>query len=258
MMKALPMAIPEIPSLWNQILETLIAGPAAWQSPEQIASAIGRDPKTIGDTLALMDAAGWLEVWECPEPVEIRVTLTSWAASRLGVRLAEFGQDLGLRWIEIGQPEPAPRRARGVVVAGALEELDLVLDSLPEPDAFSAELDDEPSRNAQTPQLPTAKYGPTLLIGDRLTPWPGPDSTREKAGVCPACQGRQLSPRAYCLRCDRWGLDSTRSNRQPARRPARPRSVRNERASAQKLREIRKARRRARFQGRSPSRNQTE
>jgi len=40
-----------------------------------------------------------------------------------------------------------------------------------------------------------------LLTGCR--PW-----AASYRGDCPACLGRPLRPAVYCLRCDRWGLDS--------------------------------------------------
>src|SRR5690606_6510073 len=133
------------------------------------------------------DLAGWLDVWECPEPAEIRVTLSTWAANRLGVRLVEFGKGLESRWVEAGQPEPPHSRARGVAASGALEDLDLVLDSLPAPGSAAIELDDDPTAAAKGSHSRASREAPILLIGDRLTPWPGP--VGEGPDACPACQG---------------------------------------------------------------------
>ncbi len=46
---------------------------------------------------------------------------------------------------------------------------------------------------------------PAILLGSALTPWPGPLAA--KGRICPGCRSKPISERAYCLVCDRWGLD---------------------------------------------------
>ena len=65
---------------------------------------------------------------------------------------------------------------------------------------------------------------PTLLLGQNLTPWPGPEAFA-LAEVCPACAGAPLRPHMYCLGCDRWGLDEEFAKLSPMSRTARARGV---------------------------------
>lgn len=239
----------DLPATWLQILKSLTAGPLAWRTPTELAGALGRDRDELTDELATMDVAGWLDVWERPAPSEIVVTLSAWGAGRLGVRLAENGGGLSYRWIEADQPEPGHFRARGVAASAPLEELDLVLDTRPAPGASIDDLDEAEALDDDAPGAPRDWPCPTHLVGEGLTPWPGPAAT---VPVCPACRGRRLGTREYCLRCDRWGLDHRlrqAADRERARTA--PRSPgRDEPAQTRRLRDRRKARRRSRLTAR--------
>jgi hypothetical protein len=245
------MAITELSPLANRILNALTNGPRAWEPPAALAERLGEGEDRLTDELATLDVEGWLEVWERPEGLS--VTLTAWAAERLGVRLAECGGGLSYRWVEVGHPEPAAFRARGVAASAALEDLDLVIDPAPGPDADLGRFDAECADAKGPAGLPR----PAHLIGDGLTPWPGPDRG-EAPSACPACLGRKLGPSEYCLRCDRWGLDRERPARAPRPAPAesrtpappRPGASPQARGPAERLRDRRKARRRARFRPR--------
>jgi hypothetical protein len=239
---------------WRTILDALTSGPRAWVTPGGLATRLGREAEALTDELASMDVAGWLDIWERPEGVA--VTLSAWGAERLGVRLAECGGGLSYRWVEVGHPERAAFRARGVAAGAPLEDLDLVFDPAPPPDADLDALD-LPSDDGDDPVDPATLPRPNRLVGDRLTPWPGPgaDRPRGEASGCPACRGRELGPRDYCLRCDRWGLDGRlrpvrrggASSKARARNP-RPEGTRaGPPPEAQRLRARRKARRRSRF-----------
>ncbi len=255
------MAIPEIFPAWNAILTTLTSGPLAWRTPTELASLLAWDLEQMTDELASMDIAGWLDVWERPGDEEVAVTLSAWGADRLGVRLAESGGGLSLRWVEAGQPEPVHLRAKGVIASASLEELDLVFDALPAPGACLDDLDSEPVLSEENPNGPTFWPAPTQLLGERLTPWPGPGPVAERPGEvsksCPVCQGRRLGPHQYCLRCDRWGLDHLL---RPVPSRERPRAASHDRddQAARKLRDRRKARRRLRLRDRfaDPSQRQ--
>jgi len=215
------------------IFEALTGGPCAWRTPAELAAELGREPESLTDELASLDVDGWLDVWERPEGPA--VTLSALAAELLRVRLAECGGFL-FRWVDADRPERDGYRTAGVMSAAALEELDLVVDPSAAPDA------DDPAG--------TAWPYPTRLLGDGLSPWPGPgpvghDGASEGPAACPCCGGRPLSAREYCLVCDRWGLDD-RLRAEAARRPSRPATPRDDRAEAEKLRARRRERRRAR------------
>src|SRR4051794_39418630 len=102
----------EMPDEWRPVLNALLAAPIAWQSPEEIAVALGADVEATADLLSLMDVAGWLSVWDGDAgPV---VTLTALAAERLRVVLVEVGPDETPRWASAGDPPPPRPRAKHV------------------------------------------------------------------------------------------------------------------------------------------------
>ncbi|GIW88404.1 MAG: hypothetical protein KatS3mg108_2728 [Isosphaeraceae bacterium] len=82
---------------WRAILDALIRADHTWQTPGALARWMGRDIEQLTDTLAEMDLAGWLAVWERPDGV--RVTLSAWAARQLRVRLVEAGGVGRWRWL---------------------------------------------------------------------------------------------------------------------------------------------------------------
>ncbi len=233
----------EIKDAWQSILSSLIRGSVAWQSPVELAGRLGRDVDAVTDELASMHVAGWLSVWERPDGIV--VTLSSWGAERLGVRLGNFSEDQPPRWTEIGAPEPPSPKARRVAAGAAIEELDLVFDPLPSPD-LAVEVAEDISRNVLGGRSKLMISAcPTLLIGERLTPWPGPALLAKRC--CPACHGQPLNAIAYCLYCDRWGLEHLLLSGSGSERLARPDRPRISGQEAARLRNRRKARRRSRF-----------
>jgi hypothetical protein len=189
-----------------RLLRALTAAPIAWLTPAQLASRIGGPRESAFDALADLDASGWLDPWEADG--EFYVTLTPHAAERLGVRLVPAGRSDTLRWVPVNDPEPCPRApGRG---QGDVDALDLIPDPAPGPEA-EVEAAERAERMvhrhprgvhvASEPSLPR----PTILLGSGLTPWPGP--VEAKARICPGCLSGPIPERAYCLVCDRWGLD---------------------------------------------------
>jgi hypothetical protein len=189
-----------------RLLRALTAGPIAWQTPAQLASRIGGPRELAFDALADLDASGWLDPWETDG--EFYVTLTPHAAERLGVRLVPAGRSDTLRWVPLSDPEPCPRApGRG---QGDVDALDLIPDPAPGPEAEveAAERAERMiRRNPRGNQVPSESSfpRPTILLGSGLTPWPGP--LAGKGRICPGCRSQPISERAYCLVCDRWGLD---------------------------------------------------
>jgi hypothetical protein len=236
----------------RRLVEALVRAPVAWQSPAELARALGRDLEETTDLLASLDAEGWLSAWEL-EP-DVVVTLSVGAASRLGLRLVESGREEVPRWAGMGDPEPPSPRASGVFRGDRAARLELVVD----PSLTPQELAERAEEAPMLPASPSDRRDrdslqewptPTLLVGSGLTPWPGPGDGRKAS--CPSCRSRRLGPSAYCLYCDRWGLDHlivdatvarVRSPRAGSRRPG-PKDDDHRRELG---RQDRKARRRAR------------
>ncbi len=208
-----------------RLLRALTAAPIAWQTPAQLASRIGGPREPAYDALADLDAAGWLDPWETGG--EQYVTLTPHAAERLRVRLVPAGRSETLRWVPVDDPEPCPRApGRG---QGDIDALDLIPDPAPGP-AAEVEAAERAERmlrrNVDGSRVPSESWfpRPTILLGSGLTPWPGPRA--EKGRTCPGCFSMPISERAYCLVCDRWGLDSLLSGSGAnSARPGRPRRL---------------------------------
>ena len=93
----------------RRIVEALIKAPVAWQSPSELAAALGINIEDTLDILASLDVEGWLAAWE--RELDIVVTLSIGGASFLGLRLVEIGRDEVPRWARQGDPEPPGLRA---------------------------------------------------------------------------------------------------------------------------------------------------
>ena len=243
----------ELSEIGSTVMNALIEAPVAWQSPAEVAFAIGLGEAETTDMLCELDVAGWVEVWESVDgPL---VTLSALAAERLAVRLVEVGPGETLRWARTGDPDPRPARPKNVCTSARAASLDFVLDSnesheagverFESVEARANTLRGHQSGHAQQEDLPR----PTHLVGVGLTPWPGP-SQYEDLAKCPACGSRKLRPQMYCIYCDRWGSDGLlKPNpiaRTDAARPSRPpvaESVQSERERAK-----RKAKRKRRHQ----------
>jgi hypothetical protein len=201
---------PSVPELWIRIIEAIAEGPSAWMTPKALASTLGVDEDEMLDEVASMDVSGLLELWEHAEGLVL--TLSALSADRFGFRLTEHGPFCQLRWARIGEPEPTPPPARHVVRGSSSASFAFLIDPRPGPEAQAevslqaeryraSQLTEAASRNVDRAEPPR----PTILIGTGLIPWPGPFST--DSGRCPACDSRLLPPNAYCLYCDRWGMD---------------------------------------------------
>ena len=92
----------------RRVLRALIAAPIAWMTPSHLAAKVGGDREATLDALADLDSAGWLDPWELDG--ELFVTLTTYAAERLGVRLVARRP---VRHVALGvdRRPPSPARA---------------------------------------------------------------------------------------------------------------------------------------------------
>ena len=238
----------EIAELRAKALGALVGGRSAWRGLEEVAGAIGREEGETTDLLAELDVDGWLAVWEFDDRVV--VTLSALGAERLGVRLIEPGEGREPRWAKLGDPEPSPPRARNTCARERAADLAFAVDPQPTPDlaAERAELAAIVAGDpAETDKLPR----PSLLVGQGLTPWPGPSRAAE--ATCPACGSAPLPPHAYCLCCDAWGLDGrviTARPCRPARHPRRRSGPPNAPDDAQARKSRRKSRRRRKLEAR--------
>lgn len=200
----------DLSELGRRVLRALTTAPVAWQAPIQLAVALGGDRDATLDAIADLDAIGWLAPWELAG--DLYVTLTPRAAGRLGVKLVPGGRSETMRWAPIDDPEPSPRAAgRG---QGDVDALDLIPDDSPGPEAEA-----EAAERAERVAAARARAGqdvaistlprPSVLLGAGLTPWPGPaeSAAGAEAGACPGCGSGPIPEKAYCLVCDRWGLD---------------------------------------------------
>jgi len=190
----------EIREEWKPILNALIAAPVAWQSPTEIAAALGRGIEETTDVLSVMDEAEWVSVWDVePGPL---ITLSTLAAHRLKVVLVEVGPEETPRWMHTGQKAPRPPKASNVAASEHYARQDKMFDRELSPEDAVENFESPVIYQDQEIDLPL----PTLLLGQNLTSWPGPEGFAT-AEVCPACAGGPLRPYMYCLGCDRWGLD---------------------------------------------------
>ena len=253
----------DLPEAWLTILNTLIESPVAWRTPAELAEALGGGVEETTDLLCALDVAGWVDVWD-RDPVPF-VTLSALSAERLRVHLVEVGADEVPRWSRSGDPPPPVPRAKHVCASGHSASLAFVADPYPSPDlaaeraeeadALASGLPEDLARSVKVGDLPL----PTLLIGHGYTPWPGPG--RDPRDRCPVCGDSDLEFHAYCLSCDRWGMDPIIQAGpyapSPSRRRRNPLSpekqARKDQLQADRERARRKARRKARRRIGDPS-----
>ena len=235
--------------LSSRLLRAVVSAPIAWQTPAELAERLGQAIDPTSDALADLDIDGWLDPWEVDDTVY--VTLSPRAAEQLRVRLTQVGRSDNFRWTSLLEPEPMPPLARGRGQGnGAM--LDIVADPTPGPEAIA-----EASERAQELAEAKAAAGdaswldwlprPKILLGLGLSPWPGP--VRDPSLACPACGSEPIDATAYCLVCDRWGLDHLLKTRKTLRSGMRlrpPIEARPDEAAHAKA--ARKAKRSRRFQ----------
>jgi len=127
----------ELKSVEHAVLAEIVLGPGGSQgSPGPCWSPMRRVCLISSEAIvAAMVASGWLEVWEAVQGV----TLTPWAADRLGVRLESPEGLEDAVWVPMSDPEPQPRMPRWQPTLPSLEYL-------PQPRQFKPE-------NENTPRL---------------------------------------------------------------------------------------------------------
>ena len=207
----------------RRIIDAVIDAPVAWRTPVELAERLGWTLEQTQDEIATLDAAGWLEAWELIDgPV---VTLSVAATANCGVRLVEVGHNETPKWARSGDPDPPSLKSSGVFRSERAAALNLVADARPSVEFAAIEAEESADLAATTPDPARPRSverwpRPTLLIGGGLSPWPGPREADDQD--CPACRLAHLPAQAYCLWCDRWGLDILT----PEPRVTRPRSHR--------------------------------
>jgi hypothetical protein len=194
-----------------QIVDAIVDAPLAWSTPDELISATGLDAEAVIDELADMDVDGLIDVWERPDG--LAVTLSVLAAERFGCHLIETGPHVTTRWARAGEPEPGPPRATQVLRSGSTARFTGMIDPRPGPE-IEAETNEQARRYQANGHFGTFRRGagrgepprPTLLLGTNFNAWSG--LREDGPHACPACQSRPLPAYAYCLCCDRWGLDA--------------------------------------------------
>ncbi|WP_152050699.1 hypothetical protein [Tautonia marina] len=201
----------DIPDHWSRIVNAIVDAQVAWSTPDDLVSATGIDEESVIDALADMDVDGLIDVWERPD--ELVVTLSVLAAERFGYHLIETGPPLMLRWARAGEPEPEPPKSTQVLRSASMAPFLALIDPHPGPEV-EVETNEQAERYQANGHFGTFRRGagrgepphPTLLLGTNVNGWSG-DSV-EGPETCPACHSRPLPAYAYCLCCDRWGLDA--------------------------------------------------
>lgn len=215
-------------AVWHALLDALGTGEVLRRTVEAIASAAGLSPDLAADLLARLDAAGFVDVDDPGPGADGPPTacLSAYGALRLGRHAVESGDSY--RWADA--PRPGPRHRRQPLQVGFPEA---VLDGedlrgnrvngwSPLIDPGAIDPADAAERAEAMPPRPGAGRDPyprlappgdprrpTLLLGLRAD-WCEP---RRLDDPCPGCRGEPLPRHAYCLLCDRWGLDA--DNRPP-------------------------------------------
>jgi len=238
----------------RRIIDAVIEAPVAWRSPGELADRLGWTLEQTLDEIAELDTKGWLEAWELVDgPV---VTLSVAATADCGVRLVEVGHDDTPKWARSGDPDPPGQRASGVFRSQKAASMGLVADGRPSAENAAILAEETENRNgavgdsrdqASIEKLPK----PTLLIGGGLSPWPGP--LQADGQTCPACRSARLPARAYCLWCDRWGLDLDPDSTSIQRKKSKPTMARmhNPKADARRHESERRKRQQKRKERRS-------
>ncbi|MEW4567445.1 hypothetical protein AB1L88_06215 [Tautonia sp. JC769] len=194
-----------------RILDAMVDAPLAWSFPDDLAQATGLDGEALIDELADMDVEGLIDVWERPEG--LAVTLSVLAADRFGYHLIESGPYATPRWARAEEPGPGPPRATQVLRSASTSLFSGMIDPHPGPE-LAAELNEQADRYRANGRFGTFRRGagrgepprPTLLLGTNLNAWS--EARGGDSPTCPACHSRPLPAFAYCLCCDRWGLEA--------------------------------------------------
>ena len=169
-----------------------------------------------GDVELALDSlaeAGLVATWSFEE--ETHVTLTPFAAERLGLRISRG------RWVPANAPERRTRVSKaGIECADpdriADRRIGEPIDTLIAVEDAEAGLADEARRQAAAEasgrrhrrtdaDLSESRLTPPSLVLSGCQPWP---PAAQWGRRCPVCRDLALPYFASCLWCDRWGLDS--------------------------------------------------
>ncbi|WP_422927022.1 hypothetical protein [Singulisphaera sp. PoT] len=180
----------------------------------------------LDDLLAGAEAEGLIDVWD-EAPGQLAIVLTPLAAERLGVEIVE-AED-GERWLPIGAPPPPRLKVwpgREISETGMQDdpELPSFFETEADPEAHEPYLELIAYESAERiaselePPKPEPAYGgpwryfdsslgsvpwPRIILGLAMQ-WP---VVRAEGEPCPCCRGRKLELVAFCLVCERSGVD---------------------------------------------------
>jgi hypothetical protein len=183
-------------------------------TPREVAAVLGCDIEQASDRLDVLVDEGWLAFWPVEEVGRPpAVTLTPWAAERLGVVL-----DNDSRWIAADQPRRTlrvDRRRRFLTetdhdAASGRSSLAKHVDPR-EPEPWIHATVAEETAYWHSRGVYRGDHGrdrlpfPTVLLGLSIS-WDGPEITATRRH-CRSCGGRRLKAHEYCLKCDNWGLE---------------------------------------------------
>jgi hypothetical protein len=139
------MRLTDLVGLQLEVVNALIDAPLAWQSAPELARRAGIELDPTADTLADLEADGWVESWPDPPvgpypwPAPV-VTFTPIAAAELGIRIVEVGPEETPRWARADAPEPPAPKARGIF--RDFGSLGLVEDPAPGPEDLAIEAEE--------------------------------------------------------------------------------------------------------------------
>lgn len=208
-MLALETVDQSVADLWSEILAS--RGVLVSRSSLSAWSEAGADA---------LASLGLVDRWRIG--ADAGVCLSTFAAASLGLRAAARGARWV--WIDASAPEPRERRARRKrpttfldaeavvdeaaeepwVIASTAEDLDrLMRGGRRRSDAEIEAVDDAIERSRPTMILEGCVSWPPI---ERH--WVASASRWVAPRACPVCRGARLSTSAYCLWCDRWGLDA--------------------------------------------------
>jgi hypothetical protein len=197
-----------------------------WATPKQVAEGLRCGVEEASDVLQALVETGWLEFWPQTRVGQApRLTLTPWAAERLGLRLND-----SRCWVPITDPDPPPRvpPKRETIQQSAFDRrawrsmLERQVDPCADEPWVAVALA-EAIGEAWARGLYRGDHGlerlpfPAMFLGLSAT-WAG-KAIMKRRRRCRACGSRQLQPHEFCLQCDNWGLGRVRPK--PKRRARR-------------------------------------
>ena len=196
------------------VFRALVDSRAPWQSPAELATAIGVDVCIIMDELKALESEEYIDIWlnSAAGPI---VTFSAWGSDRLGLSLAEAGGENVFRWVETSSTRnPKSRRRPKEGKEGSI--IDNAVDQRPGPADLAEQNELDEIRTEQRrrrreqrglPLRPQDVPRPTIQYA-RLSPWGESRAKREErpARTCAHCSkgnGRRKVLKIRCQHCGR-------------------------------------------------------